>query len=127
MFGKPEPRCPYMYLHERTLPHKALPGPQDAQQPHRTTGFLCDDGHSSPAADCRSDDLPFHITPRERREHDIAPKHADGEPNRPTDMDADDVYNIGGKPCDMSDANAVTQHIYSSHRLWKTEIPPSPD
>lgn len=41
-------------------------------------------------------------------------------------MDADDVHNIeggGGKPHDLSDADAVTQHIYSSQRLWETEIP----
>lgn len=55
-----------------------------------------------------------------RHKHDIAPNHTDGEPDRPTDMDVDDVYNNNKKKThDLSDADAMTQHIYSCCSLWE--------
>ena len=129
LLGKSKPCCPYMHLnvHTKIHSHKQIfPCLQHNKMctyththTHWTTGFLCNDRHSSPTAYCRSDDLPFHITLHSwvRHKHDIAPNHTDGEADRPTDMDVDDVYIK--KSHNLSDADAMTQHIYSSLRLWE--------
>lgn len=82
-----------MYTNSCTLPQTSIPW-QNTQTTHTHWGFLHDDRYSSPTAECRSDDLPFHITLQRWVGHKnkIAPNHADGEADRPTDMDVD-VYN----------------------------------
>lgn len=85
---KRKSRCPYVHSNVHTLIYTHTNKNSMAcnttwctdTHTHWKTGFLCNDRHSSPTADCRSDNLPFHITPHRwvRHKHDIAPNHTDG-------------------------------------------------
>lgn len=86
---KTKPYCPYIHLNVHLYTVKQTSLQHKNTHTLRTTGFRCNDKHCSPTADCRSDDLPFHITLQgcEGHKHDIAPNHTDGEAD--TDVDVD--------------------------------------
>lgn len=56
-------------------------------------------------------------TNKNKKKRKIAPNHTDGEADRPTDVDVYVCNNI--KSHDVSDADAMTERIYSGQRLWE--------